>query len=225
MAAKKLSSYDSLGSFLDIMNAIKRGIIYKGRVQPSAIRSLDNNSPKNSSIHAKQDKQGPNNPDESEPSKSENPPQVDDQSSGNDEVMNDAEKLAEVAKKAHEVLYKTDTVFPFTLFPDTITLEREKISIAKRLFFRVAKVTNIPVRDLLHIETDVGPFFGSIHITSRFFSAEPLTVNYLSRSDATQLQRLLQGYIIAHERGIDCTNIEKEQLIELLNDLGVGDTG
>src|SRR5437660_249209 len=52
----------------------------------------------------------------------------------------EVEKLSEVAEKAHEILYKTDTVFPFTLFPDTITVEREKISIAKRYFFRVAQI-------------------------------------------------------------------------------------
>lgn len=138
--------------------------------------------------------------------------------------VNDEDKLIEAARKAHEVLYKVDTVFPFTLFPDTIILEREKISIAKRFFFRVAKIINIPIRDLLNVEADVGPFFGSVHITSRYFATEPFTVNWLWRSEAIKLQRLLQGYIITHEKEIDATNIKKDKLVKLLNDLGVDDT-
>lgn len=136
----------------------------------------------------------------------------------------DSQKLEEVAKKAHEILFKTDTVFPFTLFPDTVTVEREKVTIAKRHFFRIATITNIPVRDLLNVESDVGPFFGSVHISSRFFEKKALSVNFLWRDDALQLQRLLQGYIIAHEREIDCISVDKKELIGLLNTLGVGDT-
>lgn len=133
------------------------------------------------------------------------------------------EKLVDLTVKAHDTLFKADTVFPFTLFPDTITLDREKLTIANRIFFRVAKIVSVPIADLLNVEADVGPFFGSIHVTSRYFAATtPRSVRFLSRANAVKLQRLLQGYIIAHERKIDCTEIDRDQLIILLNDLGQG---
>lgn len=133
-------------------------------------------------------------------------------------------KLSDVTEVGHDLLFKANTVFPFTLFPDTVTLDREKITFATRYFFGVAKITSVPVRDILSVEADIGPFFGSVHTASRYFITKPHSVNFLSRSDALQLQRLLQGYIIAHEREIDCTSIEKDKLIILLNDLGQGDT-
>jgi hypothetical protein len=134
-------------------------------------------------------------------------------------------ELETVAQKSHDILFKANTIFPFTLFPDTVTLDREKISFATRFFFRVAQVTSIPVRDLLSVEADIGPFFGSVHTSSRFFITNPKAVRWLWRKDAEKLQRLLQGYIIAHEQEINCDNIEKDKLIAMLNDLGTGRTG
>jgi hypothetical protein len=134
------------------------------------------------------------------------------------------DELVNITEEAHDTLFRADTVFPFVLFPDTITLDREKITIAKRFFFMVAKITSVPIRDILSVEADVGPFFGSIRIASRYFITNPSTVNFLWRKDAVRLQRLLQGYIIAHEREIDCSNVSTDQLIILLNDLGQGDT-
>jgi hypothetical protein len=134
-------------------------------------------------------------------------------------------KLADVASKSHDILFKADTVFPFTLFPDTVTIDREKVSFANRFFYRVAQVTSIPVRDLLSVEADIGPFFGSVHTSSRFFVTNPKSIRWLWRKDAIKLQRLLQGYIIAHEQKINCDNIKKDRLIKLLNDLGTGRTG
>ena len=134
-------------------------------------------------------------------------------------------RLVNIAIKSHEILFKANTVFPFTLFPDTVTLDREKISFATRSFFSVAKMTSVPVRDILSVEVDIGPFFGSVHTSSRFFITNPKSINWLRRKDAMQLQKLLQGYIIAHEQEINCDNIEKHKLIAMLNDLGTGRTG
>lgn len=133
-------------------------------------------------------------------------------------------KLIDLTQKGQEVIFQADTIFPFTLFPDTVTLDREKLTIAKRIFFRVAKITSVPIADILSVEADVGPFFGSVHMTSRYFFTNARSVSFLKRKDATRLQRLLQGYIIAHERNVDCSSIATEDLKILLNDLGQGST-
>jgi len=133
-----------------------------------------------------------------------------------------SEQLLDLAEKSHDVLYEATTVFPFTLFPDSIILDREKLTIALRSFFRVAKIISVPVGAMLSAEADVGPFFGSVHMTSKYFVQNPYTVRFLSRNDATNIQRLLQGYIIAHERKVDCSSLGKNELVTLLEDLGKG---
>src|ERR1035437_3013103 len=134
-------------------------------------------------------------------------------------------RLMAVTLDSHDILFKANTVFPFTLFPDTVVVDREKVTFASRYFFATAKVTSIPIRDILSVEADIGPFFGSVHTSSRYFITVPHSINWLWRHDAIQLQRLVQGYIIANEQEIDCTSIEADKLVSMLNDLGQSASG
>jgi hypothetical protein len=129
-------------------------------------------------------------------------------------------ELYHTALKAHEVIFRADTIFPFTLFPDTVTLDREKITIANRFFFRVARIVSSQIEDIQGIEADVGPFFGTVKVTSKFFASNLRVVRFLSRGNAIELRRLIQGFIIAKQKGIDCSKIDKEHLIVLLHEIG-----
>lgn len=128
--------------------------------------------------------------------------------------------LLGVTIHSHEILYKAETVFPFNFFPDTIIIDKEKLTIIARYFFWVAKITSVPIRDILSVEADIGPFFGALQLTSRYFYTNPHSINFLWRKDTLKIQKLLQGFIIANERGIDCSLIDKSQLEELLVHLG-----
>lgn len=130
------------------------------------------------------------------------------------------EKLEGLADKSNEVLYKASSTFPYILFPDTITLDRVKVTIISKTFFFSARVISSPIEDILSAEAIVGPLFGTLKISSRYFTTNTRIVKYLNRDDAIRLQRLLQGYIIARERQIDCNKIEKHKLMKLLDNLG-----
>lgn len=133
-----------------------------------------------------------------------------------------SEEIIELTERTQDVLFEAHTVFPFTLFPDTLTLDREKLTIAERYFWRVAKITSVPVSEILSCQASVGPFFGSIHLVFSFFADNERTVKFLWREDATKLQRMLHGYIIAHKRQINTTNISAEDLKVMLKEIGQG---
>lgn len=131
------------------------------------------------------------------------------------------EQLTQAIVAARKPLAKAVTVFPFTLFPDTIIVDRAKITITHRIFFWTAEVVSIRVEDVLNVMADVGPFFGSVKIVTRFFSSEkPYAVDYLWRSDALRIKRILQGYVIATQKEIDCSNLDTWRLSKLLEELG-----
>ncbi len=109
------------------------------------------------------------------------------------------DKLYRAAIKSHDNLFSANTVFPFILFPDTITLDREKLTIIHRPFFMMAHVTAIRIHDILNAEVDIGPFFGSLRIITRYYSGpdsqfagpdstenhrKPASINFLWRHDA-----------------------------------------
>ena len=132
-------------------------------------------------------------------------------------------QLSDAIGGAHELLLSATTVFPFTLFPDTLTVDRTKLTVAHRSFFMVAEVMSIRVEDILNVTANVGPFFGSVQISTRFFDTQkPYTVNYLWRGDALKIKRIMQGYIIATQKKIDCSSLATKELVMLLDRLGQG---
>jgi hypothetical protein len=130
------------------------------------------------------------------------------------------EKLFQAAKQASDVLYTADSVFPFALFPDTITIDREKLSISYRVFFRVAKVVSTPLDDIESVDANVGPYFASLRITSKFFVNNTRYVKFLTRDDALKIQSIMQGYKLAKEKEVDLTQINKDDLVMMLCKLG-----
>jgi hypothetical protein len=134
------------------------------------------------------------------------------------------EDLRELTAKSQDVLYEATTVWPFTLFPDTITLDREKLTIANRYFWRTANITSVPVGEIMSAEATVGPFFGSLHLTFRFFANNERTISFLPHRAAIEMQRLIHGYIVAHRREIDVSSVSKDELCKLLKELGQGVT-
>ncbi len=131
-------------------------------------------------------------------------------------------KLKRALGHANESLATATAVFPFNFFPDTIMVDREKVTIAHRFFFLVAEVITIRNEDILNVAADVGPFFGSIKITSRFFDAEqePYSINYLWRSDAERIKRMIQGCVIATNKKIDCSTLSTPELRKAFDELG-----
>lgn len=131
------------------------------------------------------------------------------------------EELIQAVGDSHDVLFRAKTVFPFTLFPDTLTVDRTKLTITHRDFFKVAEVLSIRMEDILNITANVGPFFGSVKISTRFFDpGKPYEVYYLWRDDALKIKRIVQGMLIAKQEGVDSSALSTQELSENLDKLG-----
>lgn len=132
----------------------------------------------------------------------------------------ETEKLISLAEGSRDNLFIAKTVFPFVLFADTLKIDRQKITIVHNDFFWNSQTASTEIKNIMNIEADVGPLFGSITITSKHFLNNTQTIKYLRRKDVATVQRLLQGFMIAQRAKIDTDNIERGQLLDLLNRLG-----
>lgn len=132
------------------------------------------------------------------------------------------EELQEAIRGSNEVLATATTTL--TLFPDTLTVDRAKLTVTKRTFFSTAEVMSMRIEDVLNVTATVGPFFGSVKIVSRVLNTEkPYAVGRFWRRDAIRLKRITQGYIIALQRGIDCGSLPTRELAAMLDKLGEDD--
>jgi len=128
-------------------------------------------------------------------------------------------ELQQAIVGSNTVLAKADTTL--TLFPDTLCVDRAKVTLSKRLFFRAAEVVSMRIEDILNVTATLGPFFGTIKIVSRVMNdEEPITVGKFWRTDAIRLKRIIQGYVIALQRNIDCSVLPTKELADQLYQLG-----
>jgi hypothetical protein len=129
--------------------------------------------------------------------------------------------LKKLVRRSHEVLVSARTVFPLTLFPHSIVMDRTKITITKRSFFWSSSVISIRVDDILNVSSDIGPLFGSVTIASRVMnSVDHFEIHYLWRGDAVYLKHIIQGYVFALQNSADMSQLSKNQLLEMLAELG-----
>jgi len=126
-----------------------------------------------------------------------------------------------MVKRSHQVLANVRTVFPLTLFPDSIVVDRTKISITYRSFFWSSRVISFQVEDVLNVSSSVGPLFGSLTIASRVMSTvDHFPVNFLWRSDAIFLKQLIQGHIIAKNNKLETDQLSQSEMVAMLCELG-----
>lgn len=136
-------------------------------------------------------------------------------------VPREVKDLKQMVYQSKEIIARVQTIFPLTLFPDDIILDRTKITIIKRNFFWSANVISIRIEDVLNVSSSVGPFFGSVSISSRVMnSVDHFEVDRLWRSDAIEIKKLIQGYMIAKHSDVVLEDLSVEELVATLEDLG-----
>ena len=137
-------------------------------------------------------------------------------------TLDPRESLRKIVRKSHQLLASIQTVIlPINLFPDSITVDRTKVTITKRTFFWTASVISIRIEDVLNIACSTGPVFGSLTISSRVMnSTDHYEINYFWRKDAIYLKQLIQGYVIAQHNQIETSHLNRKDLVKTLLELG-----
>ena len=128
--------------------------------------------------------------------------------------------LSNITRNSEITLLKIKTVFPFTLFPDTIIIYLYKLNIIKQDFFLTKRVNSINHEDIFNIKVESGPIFATLRIISRFFSGKPIVITYLKKSEALLAKRLINGLVIARRKGVSLRGIEIGELLKNLEQLG-----
>jgi hypothetical protein len=128
-------------------------------------------------------------------------------------------KLEEAVKESHGILAKATTVFPFTPFPDTITIDRHKLTIVRRHLW-TEQALSVPIENIKNVQADMGPIFGSITVISDQFVNSEQRLEYLHRGDVDKIQKLVQGIVMATKENIDISEVDTEELKTMLTKLG-----
>ena len=134
----------------------------------------------------------------------------------------EARDINGVVQRSHEVLAGARTVMmPGNLFPDSVVVDRTKVTINKRSFIWSSQCITTRIEDILSVTSSIGPFFGSLVISTRVMnSTDHYEITYLWRRDAEYLKQIIQGYVIAQHNSIGTKHMNREELVETLLELG-----
>lgn len=137
-------------------------------------------------------------------------------------TLDPRDSLRRIVRKSHQLLASAQTVIlPNNLFPDSVTVDRTKVTITKRTFFWTSSVISIRIEDVLNIACSTGPIFGSLTISSRVMnSTDHYEIDYFWRKDALYLKQLIQGYVIAQHNQIETSHLGRKELVKTLLELG-----
>lgn len=134
----------------------------------------------------------------------------------------EAKAIRSVVKRSHEVLAGARTIpLPINLFPDSIIVDRTKVTITRRTFFWTSQVITTRIEDILAVTSNLGPIFGSLLISTRVMnSTDHYDVNYFWRKDAEYIKQIIQGYVIAQHNSIETKHLNRNELVDTLLELG-----
>lgn len=131
-----------------------------------------------------------------------------------------APTLDDIVQESNEVLARFKGVFPFDFFPDEVIIDKQAITIVRNFFFGVKGKIICHYDDLVNSEVNLGPFFGSFTIYSKYFTDGEEKVNWFSKGDAKKIHAILQGLLIARKEGVNLKTLSRGDILNKLYQIG-----
>jgi hypothetical protein len=138
-------------------------------------------------------------------------------------VKEQRRKLTNLANKSEGVLFETSSVFPFSLFPDTVIIDRSKITVVIRTFFFTKRYFSLLLEDVRVAHVSTIPFFGTLTIEMKGLELRDYKkdIHFLPREDALKAQRIITGLITAREEeGVELSLLSDEEVVRMAEEIG-----
>jgi hypothetical protein len=140
------------------------------------------------------------------------------------------QRLKAITERQDKELMRAKSVFPFTLFPDTLIIDTTKVTISKKQLFATEFITTIPLKDLADVTVQTVLFLGSIFLKYMPQSSSPgmneaveVRIPNLKRGDAIKIKNILKGALVAKAEEIDIARLSPEEVEEVLHKFGETD--
>ena len=134
--------------------------------------------------------------------------------------IDNKEEVKKLAKDTNRTVAKASSVFPFQLFPDTVTVDQNKIDIIHKQFFWSKQVFTIFLEDLTNVAVSTGPFFATLKFEVRGFEENPEPVTFLWNDDAINLHRNIVGLAATRRKEIDISAVPKTIIEKHIPNIG-----
>lgn len=123
-----------------------------------------------------------------------------------------------LVNRAGKVLLQIKSFFP--LFADEVIIDASKVTIIYKMFFFSERVQSLPIKNILDVFCDSGPFFSTLEIVDSGFKETVISVKWLRKKQAEEARRIITGLIEASKEGVDLTKLEASNIRGDLEKIG-----
>ncbi len=138
----------------------------------------------------------------------------------NDKEESDEEKIQKLLQKGQQTLLQIQTFFPFDLFPDTLIVDTNKVSLINSEFFYSVQVHSIAINDIGDVIVETSLLFAKLKIIDKSAKEESISMPYLKKGEALEARRIIEGLILANEQKIDLTKFSSQEITQKLEKIG-----
>ena len=128
--------------------------------------------------------------------------------------------IAGLEKKSNRIVASiTSHRFPIDIFPATINVEENRVTIITRDFFYSSHIHSVDLKDISNVFINTVPFFAQLVIVSKTFKENEVRIKYLRKSEAIFMRRIIEGLRTFESKQIDTSKVSKAELIAKLEEL------
>lgn len=134
--------------------------------------------------------------------------------------LQDKDVITGLVRQAHRVLVEIRTHhFPIDLFPDTIKVDEEKVTVTKRWFLLSAEVYSVDLVNISNVLINTTPFFAQLVLVSKTFEENTIAIKDLWINDAIYVRRIIEGMRTMISNKIDTSVYSRSELVSKLEEL------
>ncbi len=136
----------------------------------------------------------------------------------------ESEVLPGLVRQARRTLVEARShFFPVDLFPDTIKVDEEKVTVITRTFLLSSEVHGVDLKDVTNVFINTSPFFAQLVIVSKTFEENIIQISSLWLKDAIYVRRIIEGMRVMLNKQVDTSVYSKIELLAKLEELTVTD--
>jgi len=99
-------------------------------------------------------------------------------------------------------------------------VDKKKIDIIEQTFIASKNIQSILIVDVASVIVETSLFFGQLTIHDKLPMHGPITIEYLPRSGALKMRRIIEGLIVGDRSHVDTSQVSGKKLVSQMENIG-----
>lgn len=142
----------------------------------------------------------------------------------NEQAKNEATKkeadrqvVNDLVKRSNRLIIAISSVFPWSLFPNTIEVEESRVTFKFNQLFSTQS-HSVDIKDISNVFIESSLFFSTLQVVSRTYIQNDIKIGSLSKNKAKKVQRIIEGLRTFAEHNINTSNYQTNELISKIEE-------